>query len=199
MKFHFPIVIIDEDYRNDNTSGLGIRALAKAIEEEGFEVVGATSYGDLAQFAQQQSRASAFILSIDDEEFSPGPDNPGPDLAPAILNLRHFIQQVRRKNPDVPIYLHGETKTSQHLPNDILRELHGFIHMFEDTPEFVARHIIREARAYLEGIQPPFFSNYQLFLPINIEANISESSSVIIINTNFLLKIRVNFCNGIVQ
>ena len=27
MKFHFPIVIIDEDYRNDNTSGLGIRAL----------------------------------------------------------------------------------------------------------------------------------------------------------------------------
>ena len=157
MKFHFPIVIIDEDYRNDNTSGLGIRALAKAIEEEGFEVVGATSYGDLAQFAQQQSRASAFILSIDDEEFSPGPDNPGPDLAPAILNLRHFIQQVRRKNPDVPIYLHGETKTSQHLPNDILRELHGFIHMFEDTPEFVARHIIREARAYLEGIQPPFF------------------------------------------
>ena len=44
-----------------------------------------------------------------------------------------------------------------------------------------------------------FFSNYQLFLPINIEANISESSSVIIINTNFLLKIRVNFCNGIVQ
>ncbi|MES2186981.1 MAG: DegT/DnrJ/EryC1/StrS family aminotransferase, partial [Pseudomonadota bacterium] len=37
------------------------------------------------------------------------------------------------------------------------RELHGFIHMFEDTPEFVARHIIREAKSYLEGVQPPFF------------------------------------------
>jgi hypothetical protein len=64
---------------------------------------------------------------------------------------------VRRKNADVPIYLYGETKTSQHLPNDILRELHGFIHMYEDTPEFMARHIIREAKSYLEGIQPPFF------------------------------------------
>ena len=31
MKFRFPIVIIDEDYRSDNTSGLGIRALAQAI------------------------------------------------------------------------------------------------------------------------------------------------------------------------
>ncbi|MFT3720954.1 Orn/Lys/Arg decarboxylase N-terminal domain-containing protein [Pseudorhodoferax sp.] len=152
MKFRFPIVIIDEDYRSENTSGLGIRALAQAIESEGFEVLGVTSYGDLSQFAQQQSRASAFILSIDDEEFGAGPD-----LDPAVLNLRKFIEEVRRKNLDVPIYVYGETKTSRHMPNDILRELHGFIHMFEDTPEFVARHIIREAKSYLEGVQPPFF------------------------------------------
>jgi arginine decarboxylase len=153
MKFRFPIVIIDEDFRSENTSGLGIRALAQAIESEGFEILGVTSYGDLSQFAQQQSRASAFILSIDDEEFS----STGPDLDPVVLNLRHFIEEVRRKNLDVPIYIYGETKTSRHLPNDILRELHGFIHMFEDTPEFVARHIIREAKSYLEGVQPPFF------------------------------------------
>jgi arginine decarboxylase len=74
-----------------------------------------------------------------------------------VLNLRNFIGEVRRKNLDVPIYVYGETKTSRHCPNDILRELHGFIHMFEDTPEFVARHIIREAKSYLEGVQPPFF------------------------------------------
>ncbi len=152
MKFRFPIVIIDEDYRSENTSGLGIRALAQAIEAEGFEVLGVTSYGDLSQFAQQQSRASAFILSIDDEEFTLGSG-----LDPIVLSLRNFIAQVRRKNSDVPIYVHGETKTARHLPNDILRELHGFIHMFEDTPEFVAKHIIREAKSYLESVQPPFF------------------------------------------
>ena len=152
LRFRFPIVIIDEDYRSENTSGLGIRALAEAIQKEGFEVLGATSYGDLSQFAQQQSRASAFILSIDDEEFTPGPE-----LDPAVLSLRKFIEEIRFKNADIPIYIYGETRTSQHLPNDILRELHGFIHMFEDTPEFVARHIIREAKSYLGGLPPPFF------------------------------------------
>jgi arginine decarboxylase len=152
MKFRFPIVIIDEDFRSENASGLGIRALAGAIEAEGMEVLGVTSYGDLSQFAQQQSRASAFILSIDDEEFTPGPE-----LDPAVLNLRAFIEEIRFKNADIPIYLYGETKTSRHIPNDILRELHGFIHMFEDTPEFVARHIIREAKSYLDGLAPPFF------------------------------------------
>ncbi|MEQ1804944.1 MAG: arginine/lysine/ornithine decarboxylase [Burkholderiaceae bacterium] len=152
LRFNFPIVIIDEDFRSENTSGLGIRALAAAIEKEGFEVLGATGYGDLSQFAQQQSRASAFILSIDDEEFTPGPE-----IDPAVVSLRKFIQEIRFKNAEIPIYLYGETRTSQHLPNDVLRELHGFIHMFEDTPEFVARHIIREAKSYLDGLAPPFF------------------------------------------
>ncbi|GAA4449823.1 Orn/Lys/Arg decarboxylase N-terminal domain-containing protein [Novipirellula rosea] len=152
MKFRFPVLIIDEDFRSENTSGLGIRALAEAMEGEGAEVIGATSYGDLSQFAQQQSRASAFILSIDDEEFLT------PDTEEsAIANLRAFIQEIRFKNNDIPIFLYGETRTSSHIPNDILRELHGFIHMFEDTPEFVARHILREARSYTDGLAPPFF------------------------------------------
>src|SRR5437773_266431 len=152
MKFRFPIVIIDEDFRSENASGLSIRALAAAIEKEGLEVLGTTSYGDLSQFAQQQSRASAFILSIDDEEFTPGPE-----LDPALLKVRAFIEEIRFKNAEIPIYLYGETRTSRHIPNDILRELHGFIHTFEDTPEFVARHIIREVKAYLDSLAPPFF------------------------------------------
>ncbi|MFA5521435.1 MAG: arginine/lysine/ornithine decarboxylase [Castellaniella sp.] len=154
MKFRFPIVIIDEDYRSDNASGLGIRALADALVAEGVEVLGVTSYGDLSSFAQQQSRASAFIVSIDDEEFDV--DSPE-DVVQAIKKLRAFIVELRFRNEEIPIYLYGETRTSQHIPNDILRELHGFIHMFEDTPEFVARHIIREARAYLDSLAPPFF------------------------------------------
>src|SRR5471032_2861117 len=163
MKFRFPVVIIDEDFRSENISGSGIRALAEAIQGEGVEVLGLTSYGDLTSFAQQSSRASCFILSIDDDELLPYVDNvvvaegDTPELASAIVALRAFVQAVRRRNADIPIFLYGETRTSRHLPNDILRELHGFIHMFEDTPEFVARHIIREAKVYLDALAPPFF------------------------------------------
>ena len=152
MRFHFPIIIIDEDFRSENTSGLGIRALAKAIEEEGMEVLGVTSYGDLTSFAQQQSRGSTFILSIDDEEFS------SPEAAAkAIADLRAFVEEIRFRNADIPIFLHGETRTTRHIPNDVLREMHGFIHMFEDTPEFIARYVVREAKNYLESLAPPFF------------------------------------------
>ena len=150
MKFKFPIIIIDEDFKSENSSGLGIRLLADAIIKEGTEVIGVTSYVDLSSFAQQQSRASAFILAIDDEEFAD--ENPK-----ALKDLKLFVEEIRYRNDEIPIFLHGETRTSRHIPNEILRELNGFIHMNEDTPEFVAKYIIREAKSYLDSLPPPFF------------------------------------------
>ncbi|TAG28422.1 MAG: lysine decarboxylase, partial [Burkholderiales bacterium] len=152
MKFRFPVVIIDEDWRSESSSGLGIRALAKAIEDQGVEVVGGFTYVDVGMVANQSARASAFIVSIDDEEVSEDGAK-----SQAVEDLRKFITATRHRNADVPIFLFGETRTSQHLPNDILKELHGFIHMFEDTPEFVARNILREAKKYLDALAPPFF------------------------------------------
>ncbi len=152
MRFRFPVVIIDEDFRSENTSGLGVRVLAKAIEAEGLEVLGVTSFGDVSSFAQQQSRASGFILSIDDEEFST------PEAAEkAVAQIRIFVSEIRFRNTDIPIFLYGETRTSRHIPNDVLKELHGFIHMFEDTPEFIARYVVRETKSYLDSLPPPFF------------------------------------------
>jgi arginine decarboxylase len=153
MRFRFPVVIIDEDFRSENASGLGIRTLAAAIEKEGMEVLGVTNFGDLTSFAQQQARASAFILSIDDEELAGSAE----DANKALEKLRAFVEEVRFRNAEIPIFLHGETRTARHIPNDILRELNGFIHMLEDTPEFLARYIAREARAYLDSLVPPFF------------------------------------------
>ncbi len=150
MRFHFPVIIIDENYRSENTYGLSIRALAAALEKERLEVLGVTSFGDLTSFAQQQSRAGAFILSIGDEELALAPDQ-------TLAKLRAFVTAIRNRNAEIPIFLHGETRTSRHVPNDVLRELHGFIHMFEDTPEFIARNVKREARAYLDSLPPPFF------------------------------------------
>ena len=92
MNFKFPVVIIDEDFRSENTSGFGVRALAEALENEGMEVLGLTSFGDLTQFAQQQSRASAFILSIDDEEFG---DGSAEEMEAALKSIRAFIAAIR--------------------------------------------------------------------------------------------------------
>ena len=117
MKFRFPVIIIDEDWRAESSSGLGIRALAKALEEQGVEVVGGFTYVDVAMVANQAARASAFVVSLDDEEV-----NEDGDESQAIIDLRKFIIETRRRNADVPIFLFGETRTSQHLPDRTLQK-----------------------------------------------------------------------------
>ena len=55
FKYHFPIVIIDEDYHSENVSGLGIRDLAQAIEAQDIEVRAVTAFSDLTSLARQAS------------------------------------------------------------------------------------------------------------------------------------------------
>ena len=101
MKFRFPIVIIDEDFRSENTSGLGIRALAQAIEKEGMEVLGVTSYGDLSQFAQQQI-ARLGLHPVDRRRgiHARARDRSG-DRQPAHLHQGDPLQE--RRDPDLPV------------------------------------------------------------------------------------------------
>jgi hypothetical protein len=96
-------------------------------------VVGATSYGDLSQFAQQQSRPRVSSCRSTTRSSRRAPSSTR-RAQPAQVHRRDPLQE--RRDPDLHL---RRDATSQHIPNDVLRELHGFIHMFEDTPEFVAR------------------------------------------------------------
>jgi hypothetical protein len=83
------------------------RAWREAIEKRrlrGTRCV--TSYGDLSQFAQQQSRASAFILSDRRRRVHARP-RAGPGRGEPA---QAFIEEIRFKNADIPIYIYGETQ-----------------------------------------------------------------------------------------
>ena len=95
MKFRFPVIIIDEDWRSESASGLGIRALAKALEEQDMEVVGGFTYVDVGMVANQAARASAFVVSIDDEEV-----NEDGVESQAVHDLRKFIEATRKRNAE---------------------------------------------------------------------------------------------------
>ena len=107
------------------------------------EVLGVTSYGDLSQFAQQQSRARRRSSCRSTTRSSrPGPSSTPPSSTCASSSTRSGSRTPRSRSTST-----ARRARPSHIPNDVLRELHGFIHMFEDTPEFVARHIIRETKS----------------------------------------------------
>ncbi len=163
MKFRFPVVIIDEDFRSENISGSGIRALRRGhrARRRGSARAHELRRPDLVRPAVRAAHRR-FILSIDDDESAVRRERGRADARHRSCRGDHRAAHVRRRSAPPTTPTSRSSCTAKRapratLPNDILRELHGFIHMFEDTPEFVARHIIREAKVYLDSLAPPFF------------------------------------------
>ena len=151
MRFRFPIVIIDEDFRSENASGIGVRVLVAGARGGGHEVLGATSFGDVAS-----SRSSTAALRHSSCR-STMRKCPQPKAARDRCQLRAFVEEhpvSQCRYPDLPV--RRDAHLARH-PQRHPAELHGFIHMHEDTPEFVARYIAREARSYLDRPGPAVF------------------------------------------
>jgi arginine decarboxylase len=85
------------------------------------------------------------------------PDLTGPDEA-GVGAADEFVQAVRAHNDRVPILLFGEQLTARKVPQSVLSRIDGVVNAYEDTPDFLARKIRREAAHYLGQLAPPFFA-----------------------------------------
>src|SRR6476619_432417 len=143
----FPIAIIDEDFEGKNAAGRGMRQLASAIEKEGFRVVAGVSYEDARQLVNTLNVESCWLVSVDGAEATPQ----------QWEILEEILAAKRRRNDRLPIFLFGDERTAEMVPASVLKHANAFMRLFEDSPEFLARVIVRAAHLYLERLPPPMF------------------------------------------
>jgi arginine decarboxylase len=143
----FPIAIIDEDYEGKHAAGRGMRQLAEAIEKEGFRVVAGVSYADAQRLVEVFNNESCWLVSVDGTEAGPK----------QWQILEEVLAAKRRRNDRLPIFLFGDERTAEMVPASVLKHANAFMRLFEDSPEFLARVIVRAANLYLERLPPPMF------------------------------------------
>src|SRR3954447_14886300 len=143
----FPIAIIDEDYEGKHAAGRGMRALAEAIEKHGFRVVSGLSYKDARRLVNVANNESCWLVSVDGAE----------DISTRWEILREVLAAKRGRNDRLPIFLFGDELTAEMVPADVLQHANAFMRLFEDSPDFLARAIVRAAELYIERLPPPMF------------------------------------------
>ena len=143
----FPVAIIDEDYEGKQAAGRGMRQLAEAIENEGFRVVAGVSYADAQRLVEVFNSESCWLVSVDGTEAGPK----------QWQILEEVLAAKRRRNDRLPIFLFGDERTAEMVPASVLKHANAFMRLFEDSPEFLARVIVRAANLYLERLPPPMF------------------------------------------
>ena len=125
-----------------------LESVKAALEKLGTAVTEITPY----ESPRLLNDKSGLLLIVD--RIAGGRDTTGHDSSDA---LRSLVRSIREQSSEIPVFLYGERLTARSLPTEVLAEIEGVINVHEDTPEFVARVIHREASRYVERLAPPFF------------------------------------------
>ena len=143
----YPIVIIDADYESPRIAGILIRALAEELRKSDQRVLSGLNLDDARAGARTYVAASAVLISIDGTE----------DDDDQFQRLLAFLREQSQRRADLPVFLYGERRTIEKIPSKLLKFVHGYIFLFEDTKSFIARQVMRAADDYMAKLLPPFF------------------------------------------
>ncbi len=141
------LLIASEVGGTDSVSDRAMERLVDAIKAEGYEVVRTTTPEDGLSLVKSDPSHSAILLDWDlesDTQF---------DERAAIKILR----AVRRRNKRVPIFLIADRTLVSELPLEVVKQVHEYIHLFGDTPAFIANRVDFAVERYEEQLLPPYF------------------------------------------
>ena len=141
------LLIASEVGGTDSVSDRAMERLVDAIAAEGYEVVRTSTPEDGLSLVTSDPSHSAILLDWDLEG-----DNQLDELA-ALKILR----AVRRRNKKIPIFLIADRTLVSELPLEVVKQVHEYIHLFGDTPAFIANRVDFAVERYHEQLLPPYF------------------------------------------
>ncbi len=121
--------------------------LVDAIGDEGYEVNRTTSPEDGLSLVTSDPSYSAILLDWDLEGGSEFEERAALDI----------IRGVRHRNKKVPIFLIADRTLVSELPLEVIKQVHEYIHLFGDTPAFIASRLDTAVERYHEQLLPPYF------------------------------------------
>src|SRR3984957_17298894 len=141
------LLIASEVGGTDSVSDRAMERLVEAIAAEGYEVVRTSTPEDGLSLVTSDPSHSAILLDWDLE---------GENQFDERAALR-IIRAVRRRNKKVPIFLIADRTLVSELPLEVVRQVHEYIHLFGDTPAFIASRVDFAVERYEAQLLPPYF------------------------------------------
>ena len=141
------LLIASEAGGTDSVSDRAMERLVNAISKEGYEVVRTATPEDGLSLVQSDPSHSAILLDWDLE---------GEHQFAEMAALK-IIREVRHRNKKVPIFLIADRTLVSELPLEVVKQVHEYIHLFGDTPEFIANRVDFAVERYNEQLLPPYF------------------------------------------
>src|SRR5580658_9776787 len=147
------LLIASEVGGTDSVSDRAMERLVNAISKEGYEVVRTATPEDGLSLVKSDPSHSAILLDWDLEGENQFAES-------AALTI---IREVRHRNKKVPIFLIADRTLVSELPLEVVKQVHEYIHLFGDTPAFIANRVDFAVERYNEQLLPPYFKELKKY------------------------------------
>jgi arginine decarboxylase len=147
------LLIASEVGGTDSVSDRAMERLVDAISQEGYEVVRTSTPEDGLSLVKSDPSHSAILLDWDlagEHQF---------DERAAL----RIIRAVRHRSKKVPIFLIADRTLVSELPLEVVKQVHEYIHLFGDTPAFIASRVDFAVERYNEQLLPPYFKELKKY------------------------------------
>lgn len=143
------IGIIDGTVHTDTPEGRAIQRIITDLAGYGIEVTTLASSVDARAALSNLPGVDCILINW----------NVGGDTHEKSETASRIIEEIRKRNEEVPIFLMGEPtrEPPTSLTAGMLSEINEFIWVMDDTAEFIAGRITAAAKRYREQLLPPFF------------------------------------------
>ena len=139
----FQLFVVHSEIEDESVTGRLLRAIIRAVRDRGFEVLTAQSTEQAKFQIQNDASIACFLIGWDGGDQS--------------LNTEEILGYIRHRGLESPVFLVTERHRISDLTDGILEQIRGTIFPQEDTPDFVAKNVIRAYHEYVDGLKTPFF------------------------------------------
>ncbi len=147
------LLIAGELGGTESVSDRAMERLVEAIKAEGYNVVRTATPDDGLSLVTSDPSYSAILLDWDLEGENQFAEH-------AALQI---LRAVRQRNKKVPVFLIADRTLVSELPLEVVRQVHEYIHLFGDTPVFIANRVDFAVERYHEQLLPPYFRVLQKY------------------------------------
>src|SRR3979490_2683483 len=130
-------------FDTDDLEGLRFNQIITEIERSGFEVVRARKLED-AEIAVQTDAAIGCMVVDWGKKGLEG-------------KTAELINLMRRRGLEMPIVMLVRRKRLEDIPVEVLDYIDGYIFLAEETPEFIAKNLVRRLKQEAQNPKTPFF------------------------------------------
>ncbi len=146
-------ILLSYDNIYDNTAASrAVRILKEDLKKEDAEVIVSEHLQDTIEIFESDPSIGAVMLGFE---------------CVNCQNTYQVIQDIRKLNKRIPIFLMSSKNFASDIPTDILEQVSDFIWLLEDTLRFISGRVQSAIKRYNKNLLPPMFKALAKFAKVH--------------------------------